>query len=931
MHSKSPRRPDLRYFIKAENLSEHVPNTGKNEQRRFICNVYNVGHVIDVDAARLQMFIDSYTVSDVNEAFDRKKLRNFDASNLPPCKIELLQQFRRANYICTIWNNAHLKNPTIYQPNNNGWVLENDKYHFKWFEGDQLPSYVSDSLKTQSETDGEGDIDDDQATDWSSSDEDNENIDDKDENHRNDLKKIYMLKREWVDFMHPPNHLIWKDETGQGAKVEVHEEDEDVNYSVTEVTLNEETGHLMVGDEEIGYEILEGEMEEGEVIPDDHRYNVIADGESYSTKGISEQDYNDGNLGETSETLKLTWTRGVIRILIEEYRKLWPLFLNPHNKQKNVWMKLAKNMGKHGYLLTWDMCSRKWRNLRQTFKCIHEKQKYSQPNRGHWEFYETLKDFFLVDRHPKLKTHPTDTAQFLFKPRHTFADIVDVPTSEGGSIVTYPDVIMHEDNNLQTTGNTYFLNTTESQADNIHLAAVDKTKSCDSIPPWLHIFMDQIRSDDAERLGALQEMHEEVLDMEKRKYTCGQMERYLTPDSSHVSYLCLAMCCNFCNVERLFWTERNTKSLIQEYMKLLKLFRDPRCKQKDLWSKVSRNMRQNGVDVTANMCDRKWLFICDDGYFVNDDNVVYQVESSDAVNCMVDPISGHLADNSTSQMEEMPVWFQNFIEQYRLDENNKLAAMKKMHSELMELEVLEHTYHVAILVTHELKVLWPSSPMASLVLTNSSQLTSESQHLGIPLLKRHFALAALFDCSHTPNSRCLLGYDTDDITARIGAELPIPPTRDVLVINQPHPVLHPLCKSLYDGVWQGLVLARSKLRIPHLLLGRRGRSPWSTLLLLCYTTVLCFLKKHNSLLLKCTSNHLTLPDVIYPARRDVSSPIAGPEQARHWCFPNVVAVFVVFVAVVRTAATPPFVFPELHSLAGVYLSLLLVAPVTTLK
>nr|CAD7571813.1 unnamed protein product [Timema californicum] len=36
------------------------------------------------------------------------------------------------------------------------------------------------------ETDGEGDIDDDKATDWSSSDEDNENIDDKDENHRND-------------------------------------------------------------------------------------------------------------------------------------------------------------------------------------------------------------------------------------------------------------------------------------------------------------------------------------------------------------------------------------------------------------------------------------------------------------------------------------------------------------------------------------------------------------------------------------------------------------------------------------------------------------------------------------------------------------------------------------------------------------------------
>ncbi|GFY39603.1 uncharacterized protein TNIN_375451 [Trichonephila inaurata madagascariensis] len=122
----------------------------KKKVQRFICNVYNADNVIDVDAARLQMFIDLYAISDVNEAFDRKKLRNFYASNLPPCKSELLQQFLRANYTCTIWNNAHLKNPATYQPENNGWAFENDKYHFKWFEGDQLPSNVSDSLKTQS-------------------------------------------------------------------------------------------------------------------------------------------------------------------------------------------------------------------------------------------------------------------------------------------------------------------------------------------------------------------------------------------------------------------------------------------------------------------------------------------------------------------------------------------------------------------------------------------------------------------------------------------------------------------------------------------------------------------------------------------------------------------------------------------------------------
>ncbi|GFV96455.1 uncharacterized protein TNCV_2943881 [Trichonephila clavipes] len=61
--------------------------------RRFICNVYNAGNVIYVDAARLQMFIDLYTISDLNEAFDRKKLRNSDASNVPPCKRKLFSSF----------------------------------------------------------------------------------------------------------------------------------------------------------------------------------------------------------------------------------------------------------------------------------------------------------------------------------------------------------------------------------------------------------------------------------------------------------------------------------------------------------------------------------------------------------------------------------------------------------------------------------------------------------------------------------------------------------------------------------------------------------------------------------------------------------------------------------------------------------------------
>ena len=64
-----------------------------NIVQEFICQVYNVPEVIDVDAAGLQLFINTHTVSDINEELNRKDVKNFYVRNLPPCKSELLLQF----------------------------------------------------------------------------------------------------------------------------------------------------------------------------------------------------------------------------------------------------------------------------------------------------------------------------------------------------------------------------------------------------------------------------------------------------------------------------------------------------------------------------------------------------------------------------------------------------------------------------------------------------------------------------------------------------------------------------------------------------------------------------------------------------------------------------------------------------------------------
>ncbi|GFW42038.1 uncharacterized protein TNCV_1904961 [Trichonephila clavipes] len=63
--------PEYLEAFKNFGTSELIENTDEQQNvfniiQRFICNVYNAGNVIDVNAARVQMFIDLYAISDVN-------------------------------------------------------------------------------------------------------------------------------------------------------------------------------------------------------------------------------------------------------------------------------------------------------------------------------------------------------------------------------------------------------------------------------------------------------------------------------------------------------------------------------------------------------------------------------------------------------------------------------------------------------------------------------------------------------------------------------------------------------------------------------------------------------------------------------------------------------------------------------------------------
>ncbi|GFV61712.1 uncharacterized protein TNCV_188701 [Trichonephila clavipes] len=79
-----------------------------------------------------------------SEKFMSHKGRSFASSSLPPCKAELYQHLLRVRYVTKFWRNAHLKNPSSLWPLASGWIVNDDKYDFVWFAGEQFPSSAAD-------------------------------------------------------------------------------------------------------------------------------------------------------------------------------------------------------------------------------------------------------------------------------------------------------------------------------------------------------------------------------------------------------------------------------------------------------------------------------------------------------------------------------------------------------------------------------------------------------------------------------------------------------------------------------------------------------------------------------------------------------------------------------------------------------------------
>ena len=89
-----------------------------------------------------------------------KKMNNIKVSNFPPCKDNLKEHVKHANFSAGVVHNASVRHPELPLPQDgHGWVCSDGVLEPKWLSGPVLPEQLADILE-ETEVDSEDDSED---------------------------------------------------------------------------------------------------------------------------------------------------------------------------------------------------------------------------------------------------------------------------------------------------------------------------------------------------------------------------------------------------------------------------------------------------------------------------------------------------------------------------------------------------------------------------------------------------------------------------------------------------------------------------------------------------------------------------------------------------------------------------------------------------
>lgn len=123
----------------------HISRDDLEEIEKFVSSMYGQMEA-NVNDARTNIFNKIYNNSKDLSKDVLKINKSLDSRRMPPCQRVIVEKVKGLKYICSIWFNATLAQPTTLNPINFGWQLSDDKLVPIWFSGDAVPSSITEII-----------------------------------------------------------------------------------------------------------------------------------------------------------------------------------------------------------------------------------------------------------------------------------------------------------------------------------------------------------------------------------------------------------------------------------------------------------------------------------------------------------------------------------------------------------------------------------------------------------------------------------------------------------------------------------------------------------------------------------------------------------------------------------------------------------------
>ncbi|KAH8281217.1 hypothetical protein KR044_011657 [Drosophila immigrans] len=89
------------------------------------------------------------------------------------------------------------------------------------------------------------------------------------------------------------------------------------------------------------------------------------------------------------------WNSKSTKLLVELYSERRHRFRDPKTRKRALWTEIVDDMERAGYKgINEDICDRKWRNMKKTYRTCRETLRKNARKRVGWEYYDTFDDMF---------------------------------------------------------------------------------------------------------------------------------------------------------------------------------------------------------------------------------------------------------------------------------------------------------------------------------------------------------------------------------------------------------------------------------------------------------------------------------------------------------------------------------------------------------